>query len=636
MNRNPGVRRRCEQGATGCLQQETGPGTTRADEPPVAPAWCSMDAFKARSLVVRLLAIVAVFASGAVAEVDIEKDYPPLPDFETRVDYVAWFEKAAAKRGDQDAYRAYARFMPELVESNVKKEEWPEFAGMLTTARPAAEADPAAEASLFSGALGPFPWDPKRKQDWEASFRRSRKVLKQFAAASKAGPLVAPTGLDASRDDRANRLMFATLRHTGYSAACAGGQLETAWRMEDGKVSAKRFLEAVETNLHLANQLRDALFHGEHQAAHVARHLTYRNIRWALAHEVLKPKEAARLAGALAKLDRQPLDLSKIMRGECAIYLDALQYVYGPLTGGGLKLNGNRFREITGQSLGAMNRFGLGARVERDPQEAAKAIRDGYAAIEELMTPGYTEETYHAIKGHTDRINGFNNVTKAMNMAGNYAQLYLNTAQCEAHRRGAHLLVELFAHKAKKKAWPKTLKSLKGKGVDALKEDVFRDESFVYMLVDGEPVLYSVGPDGKDDGGTHNAEGVPGTDLVFWPIPHSAELIAASRLMRTPAKKLTPPARIDARMKGKRVVVSASVAETSSRPDAEHGHRYSVILEQKEVKLELVYYQGLADRLTRHQKIASGKRLRVRAKVGIEDGKAMLELTDPLDLVIEE
>ncbi len=629
----------CKKVATGCLRLVPCREVARAEEPLLARQSARNDALHTSARVVRLITLVLIFSSPTVAGVDIEKDYPPLPDFEKRVDYVAWFEQAAAKRGDQDSYRAYARFMPELIGSKVEKADWPEFAGMLTMERPPAEAGvagPAADGSLFSGARGPFPWDPERKPQWEASHQRTREILKQLSSAAKAGPLVWPTGLDGSRDDLANRLTSVLLPHLHPLRRCVHGGLEAAWRVRKGKSSTVSFVKVVETNLRTAGQLDGTPILLEHLVACAIRAKTYEHIRWALAHGLLPAKHSGRVARILDTVDGRALECTLAVRGECAVSLDVLQYVYGPLTGGGIKLNGNRYREITGQNMGAMNRFGLGAQVESDPAGAAKAIRDGYAAIEALMRPGYEDQHYRAIVGHIDRINNFSQITKAMRPAGDFGKIYVTTAVTEASRRGTRLLAELFAHKAKTKKWPQTLASLKGKGIEAVRQDVFRDEPFVYLVVDREPILYSVGPDGQDDGGMHDPNWQSGGDYVFWPIPDSAELIAASRLMRLPDKKLTPLARIGAGIKGKRVVVSAAVAEISSQPDAEHGHRYSVVLEQADTRIELVYFQALADRLTGNQKIAPGKRVRVRAKVRVEDGKAKLHLTDPLNLVIEE
>lgn len=568
-------------------------------------------------------------------------DYPSLPNLQERINYIAWFEQSRPEVSEEDnAYHAYAQFMPNLVGSSVREDDWPKFEGMLTTPRLPGPAGAGGARASRNVDPPPAPWHPKRKTDWYASYKRTKKILKQYTAASGRKTLATRLGRDGKADNKNNLIQNIELHHLRYIRQCAEGKLEAAWRMKKGKVSPSLFISAIETNLRVSNQLRDSILSVEQAVAWKIRTVTYQHARWAFAHDVLTEEHAGKLAKLLRKIDKEPIDASNILKGECLIWLDDLQYIYGPLTGGGLKLNGIRYKEVTGQNMGSSNRFGLGARIERDPQGAAKAILDAYVAMEEHMQPGFTMHHYRSLGVIANRMRDANKLTKALmlSLGANYGRFYQMAAICESERRATRLLVELFAYKQKKGRWPKKLTKLGKKVPDNIKQDAFRDKQFVYMLLDDEPVLYSVALNGEDDGGSHDPDwnfSVDG-DYIYWPIPDSENVLAASKLNRVPDKDLTPISAIDADDQDKLVTVAAEVKEVGSRPSKKHGRRYSVILSQDGATIELIYYQSVADELTPNQEIKPGIRIRVRAAVENKNKTRRLKLKDPKLIAIEE
>lgn len=574
-----------------------------------------------------LLLIMCVGQAGG----EVPKDFPPLPDFQTRVNYIAWYKQSRQVDDQDNAYVAYARFMPRLVGSTVQDSDWPEFAGMLTTKEDQKKDE-------YPKWPGPMPWDPRRRPVWEASYQRTRGVLKQYAAASKKRTLVALTDQTGEADSLDNVLVLILLPHlSNLNGSCSRDTREAAWRMKDGRVSGKRFIRSVHTNLRVAHQLKESVFMIEGLVSISVRAKTYRNIRWTLAHGVLAKKRIATLSKLLRKIDHDPIDMSSGLRGECAFLLDELQYVFGPLAGGGSKFNGKRYQELTRQNMGAANRFALGAQLERNPQAAAKAILDAHVAMIPHMQPGYRPEHHQALGDLYERMTSSSKVLKGLRLdSRGYAGIYQSAAQCEAERRATRLLVELFVYQAKKGKWPKTLDALPKRVPKLIKQDVFRDEPFVYILLEDGPVLYSVGPDGEDDGGEHDSRWGQGADFVFWPVPGSEEVLAASRLYRVPDAKLTAISVIGKVVKGKAVTVAAEVASISSRPSEEHGLRHAVGLSQDGATIELFYYELVAAGLTENQKIKPGMRIRAEAVV-VEgsDQTWRLKLTDAKNVVIE-
>lgn len=89
----------------------------------------------------------------------------------------------------------------------------------------------------------------------------------------------------------------------------------------------------------------------------------------------------------------------------------------------------------------------------------------------------------------------------------------------EALQNGARAALSVAAfHKANGK-WPETLKEAMPGMSPTLRWDPFSDAELVYKLADGQPLLYSVGRNGQDDGGQRapNARMGEQGDLVFMP-----------------------------------------------------------------------------------------------------------------------
>ena len=67
--------------------------------------------------------------------------------------------------------------------------------------------------------------------------------------------------------------------------------------------------------------------------------------------------------------------------------------------------------------------------------------------------------------------------------------------------------------------WPVAFSELNDADLISVRKDPYSGCDFVYKLNSGEPILYSVGYDGKDNGGIHGkrAHSKPGYDIVIFP-----------------------------------------------------------------------------------------------------------------------
>ncbi len=96
-----------------------------------------------------------------------------------------------------------------------------------------------------------------------------------------------------------------------------------------------------------------------------------------------------------------------------------------------------------------------------------------------------------------------------------------------ADRNATRLVLLLHAFKARTGRWPSDLtEAIAGKS-DEFRRDPFETD-LIYRIVDGQPLLYSVGRNGVDDGGRWptEADGTPRQgwmdepgDYIFWPAP---------------------------------------------------------------------------------------------------------------------
>jgi len=91
-----------------------------------------------------------------------------------------------------------------------------------------------------------------------------------------------------------------------------------------------------------------------------------------------------------------------------------------------------------------------------------------------------------------------------------------DAARADARHRLANLALAVTAYKLKNNKYPAKLDDLVPAHISAVPVDPFDGKPLRMTVADGGPVLYSVGPDGKDDGGAEldKSEGKTG-DITF-------------------------------------------------------------------------------------------------------------------------
>jgi hypothetical protein len=96
--------------------------------------------------------------------------------------------------------------------------------------------------------------------------------------------------------------------------------------------------------------------------------------------------------------------------------------------------------------------------------------------------------------------------------------------RCEQGQRNLHLAFALAAYQRDHGQYPAKLEELTPKYVESIPDDLFSGNPLIYRLVDKGYLLYSVGPNGKDEDGRGNNDEPRGDDLsVRMPAPKPVE-----------------------------------------------------------------------------------------------------------------
>lgn len=545
---------------------------------------------------------------------------PPAPDFEKRIDYVAWFEDAA-ESPSPNAYSAYAKFMPGLQFSKVKEGDWPKFEGMIT--------GPNAEPTIG-------PWAPAEHADWEASYQRTKETLVKFKEAARIEGFAAPIGLSRGRDQFENLMMHVKLPHLQMMREGAAGSLEAAWRRDKGGISAAVMQDSIETALRVARQMEQGRMVIEFLTASAIRARAYKQVQWAFAHKVFTEKEARAVQTMLRKVDGSAPSYRRAILGDAAGEYDKLQYIFGPIGGGGSPhVDPKRHQQVTGVSLG-FNKMAFGSRIEADASGCATALAGIFTTAHSHLGRALSPSGIAPLHEATERASATNQLMRSLNLP-DLSNYYLNCLKTETLRRGTQTMVEVFAYKGKKGKFPPKLSNLNKQMMTAIGPDPMSGKPFGYEVTGEGFLLYSISLDEADNGGEHREDWGYDADYTLWPLPDSSKTVVAAKIKGAAPSAYTPLAKVTADMIGKEITVVGTVTRVESKNSRQYRRIYLVTLEDAGTKLPLVYYADAAEALSAKQEIKAGLKVRVIARVD-KDEKAGLRLMlkDANSLVVEK
>ena len=205
---------------------------------------------------------------------------------------------------------------------------------------------------------------------------------------------------------------------------------------------------------------------------------------------------------------------------ERAFYLDSVQriYDYDPSIGD-YRLNGQRAAEYLSMAEPdhGPEAYDQAELLQRQSEfsfdETVRAGNDYYDALEEAFALPYAESVKRLAAIHAEAEQQ-NNPFVSM-LAPDFSRAHFHQTRCETTRRASLLVANLRAYRQQYGTYPESLDAL---GNAEYATDAFTRQPFRYRVNGDDFVLYSVGSNGNDDGGVHDADG-ESNDLVFWPRP---------------------------------------------------------------------------------------------------------------------
>ncbi|MCB9851637.1 MAG: hypothetical protein H6819_00970 [Phycisphaerales bacterium] len=405
---------------------------------------------------------------------------PPELTFDKHVDYIGWWKREFAAGSGENARELYSPVFPDA-----------DLKGGL----PSMEGVAREEYDRWDGRV----WQPEEFPAIDAYLQSCESYIKDVEKATKVNGYWEPL------PDNLTTLYEAVLPGLSTFRAASRAIMVRAWRKQDRQGEA--VIDATRTLMRIADHAEQQPWTISGLVGAAIRNLAYTHIRVALDRGVITGDQIKSAYDTLREFDPGPLNWNRAVTCEWAICLDMLQSVCNE---GEVQLD--RWKAIEGAAAGF------------DPVAARGLAEQHFKAMLGIVANPIDAKTATRMKAYGEtirekmRANDFNRV-----MCTNLERAYDLTVRVESHRGGTMIALALYTHHAKHGEWPKRLKDLdKNLGLKDYRDygkDPYTGKLFKYKLVDGKPLLYSIGADGKDDGGRHDSHWgeKDGGDFVFVP-----------------------------------------------------------------------------------------------------------------------
>jgi hypothetical protein len=451
-------------------------------------------------------------AEPAAAETDAFS-FAPSPDFESDVDYVHWYGENLVDRPEENAFDAYAEFMPDFGDDRGNKPPWPDFNDMFNSEE-------------YKGPPGP--WNPADHPEWEASARDAKDLLVKFHEAVKLPTYACRYKLDPDEmgppDESGPVLMTLLIPALSPHRTLTRATLADAWRAENGKVSPERMTDAWETVLRGASHLAQGATLIESLVAIAERSLVELNARWALKSNVFDERGLETALQTLRKYDQGLEDPIRGVRGEHAMALEATQYLFSPPGDDGQptinREHAQRVADFIGDARESIDR--LGEMGPEDVRTTVEAFNAHYREIAEQLRTGYPDVRASDLEATAESYVHTSPLTELLLPA--LSRYYKLRTRTEASRRATQLAYAAHIFRARTGHWPRSLDELPAEVGKTMRTDPFTGRPFGYRVSEDGPTVYSFSENGVDDGGVHSPQWDDGVendsgsdDYVFWP-----------------------------------------------------------------------------------------------------------------------
>lgn len=484
------------------IADSTASGTTRPDP---APSGAAVDDS-------------AALGDAASPGPDLYSAFAPKPTFKEWVDYPTWYRTIGRGSTFDDANVAYMQVMPGANDPPGSKPEWPELVNMFS------------DGTTFAH---PAAWSPEDHPDWEASYQQTHWLADWFRQATLhtgyASPDLTPSDDAAAATEEGAReqslLLNILLPGLSSHRAMAKKLIADGWRAEGGRVDPGKMTQTWETVLRGAGHMQMGSTLIEELVGVAEQSLVQENARWALEQGVFQTEEEIEAAlSTLESFDRSDRDPAQSIRGEHAMAMDSIQYMFWP-------------GEPNGEPQPIPERIEkFSALIGEGSEEPGKSISE--------MTAAQVYETIDGFDAHyrtlADQMRVGYPLVRAADLdaleegfaVGNpmadmllpsLSRYYKLRARSEASRRATQLSYAAHLYKAREGRWPASLDELPEPHRSRVRTDPFTGSDFGYQITPEGPRVYSMSENGVDDGGVHahrwddGAEEGASDDYVFWP-----------------------------------------------------------------------------------------------------------------------
>jgi hypothetical protein len=394
---------------------------------------------------------------------------PPKPNPKKPVDYVAWVNQEWGSSVTSNAADRYAQAFAAYVESGISKET----------------IDAALESWSETDLRAPADWVNANEHCLVLLAEAAKTPGCFFRAASSDGSLMA--------------VMFPNVEKTRSSAKLLA--VRARRRIADGETAAA--LEDLSTLLQFSRHLESqpALIH--YLVGLMLGHHAHKTLREAPDHTP-NPFNFDSVLQTLRKLDAPPPTPMKTMVCERANYWDILQRFLRDSDGDGL------FDHLAVQGLyeGSVKPIKF--------DDAVKESDDYFTKAASLFTGSHAAATAKAQALDDERTARKGELLSVL--APSFARASVIYRRALAERNGTRVVLGCHAYRAKNKRWPADLSAaLPGEPSD-IRKDPFSDGDLIYRVTGDEMTVYSVGANGKDDGGKAGPSGKNPLDEVYWPV----------------------------------------------------------------------------------------------------------------------
>lgn len=411
-------------------------------------------------------------------------DPPPAPRFDRAVNYVDWYRAQSEFAHDGNVVEVYADF---LYKDGVQPAD-----DLLKQAGYAVGHQLTAISKEF------IPWAPTQYLElgkWTQKIQQ--RYLPVFEAA-KDKPFYAPR-----MDPKWRRLRDVTIGHLKNGTVIGRGLLAEVWRIT-GKIQyAQKYETALLANFTLTDHYCQGLTADEQMIATGQRAFLYEQIRYGCPNPLVLKRHWKQIAAFIENADAAPITAcyARGMYWEQALAYEDLARLFATGESGGKpRFNQSAWEALTRENprLARLPVDVVDDLRKSNPNDLKRLIDDyfkGYRAILESGDGRSLRQRLTQIDENTVHASPALRAFLSSQKLG-----VISAFRTEALRRAVHVYLKALVMFHETGKWPQSIDALAGADLAVCRIDPFTGGDLRFRMVRGTLLVYSVGPDEKDDG----------------------------------------------------------------------------------------------------------------------------------------